>query len=419
MRRAACWLLLLASAPALALPLFDGGHTKLNLQDTHFPDDSLWREELGKRALDSGGALRLRFAGGSGGLGVEAHYQLLARHGDTLALVDSAPAALAPPGGLPDDATRWWDLTDTLRERDDTAVVQRLDRLNIAWSGEKTVLRFGRQAVSWGNGLIYTPLDFLNPFDPAAVDTEYKLGDDMLYAQYLLDAGHDWQFVNVQRRDASGSRSGEVSSSAIKFHHFGAEREYDLLLAQHYDQAIVAAGGLANIGDAVLRGDLVLSDSDNGWTASLVADWTWSWVWGGRNVSAIAEYFYNGFGLDEDDYGELLLDGPGDSRAMQLRERLARGELFTIGRHYAAGSLLVELHPLLNLSTNLFCNLGDQSALAQAVLQWDAGQNWQVLGALNLPLGGSGSEYGGLETGVEERTLAVGPSGFVQLAWYF
>ena len=74
------------------------------------------------------------------------------------------------------------------------------------------------------------------------------------------------------------------------------------------------------------------------------------------------------------------------------------------------------------VTPNLFVNLGDQSALAQVVLQWDVRQNWQILGSINVPLGPKGTEFGGLkvEEGMfEGRTLAAGPSGIIQLAYYF
>jgi hypothetical protein len=137
-------------------------------------------------------------------------------------------------------------------------------------------------------------------------------------------------------------------------------------------------------------------------------------VWGGHNVSGVAEYFFNGFGLRESDYTQQKILQDKD-----LLDRLARGELFTLGRHYVAGSLLVEVTPLLNLTPNIFVNMGDGSLLAQLVLQWDVAQNWQLLGSLAVPLGSSGTEYGGLETAVDDLTLEVGPSVFAQLAWYF
>jgi hypothetical protein len=236
----------------------------------------------------------------------------------------------------------------------------------------------------------------------------------MLYAQYLLDSGSDWQFVSVQRRDEDGDVTSAVQSNALKYHGFGLEREYDLLLAEHFDDTIVAGGGAVSVGEAVLRGDVVLTDTGSDWEANLVANWSWSWVWAGYNVSAAAEYFFNGFGLRQSDY---TLEDIAD--ATDLTDRLTRGELFTLGRHYLAGSLQVEVTPLLNVIPNLFVNLGDQSALAQVVAQWDLAENWQVLAAVNVPVGPAGTEFGGLESGVEGLRLSVGPSVFAQLAVYF
>jgi len=407
-------LALMAGAVAAQPPGFDGGHAKLRWQGGSYPDDSAFREVFGEVANDEYADLRLKFSGQHNRFSVRADYQLIGQWGDSLDLPVEANGLLLLPPSLPDDDGRWWDLTDTLGDSGSPAAVQRLDRLNVAYTGDRAVLRIGRQAVSWGNGLIYNPVDFFNPFDPVAVDTEYKLGEDMVYGQYLLQDGSDWQAVFVQRRDEQGRATGEQSSSALKFHGFGLESEYDLLLAENFNQFMVGAGGLANLGEAVLRGDITFVDADDGWVTSLVANWSWSWVWGGYNATAVVEYFYNGFGLAEDDYSlENILRDP------DLARRLQRGELYAIGRHHMAGSLLVELAPLLNVTGNLFANLEDGSALAQLVVQWDLAQNWQLLAAATGPLGSQGTEYGGIDIGVEDLTLAVGPAMLVQLAWYF
>ena len=405
--------LLLLSLPAwAAIPWLEGGHVKARGLLANYPGDSVFQEFAGDWAADQGAGLRLKFAGSHDRISLDAHYQVLAQFGDSLEFPGESQGLFFVPRAVPEDDRRWWDLTDTISDNGDRAVVQRLDRLRLDYRGDKTVVRFGRQAVTWGNGLIYTPMDFFNPFDPAAVDTEYKLGDDMLYGQYLLDSGSDWQFVSVQRRDEDGDVDASVSSTALKFHGFGLYREFDLLVAEHFDQTVLAAGGLMNLGEAVLRGDVTFTDARDGWETSLVANWSYSWVLAGHNVSAVAEYFYNGFGLRESDYGQL-------PQEQDLVQRLVRGELFTIGRHYLAGSLLVEVTPLLNLTPNLFFNGGDGSGLAQLVMQWDLSQNWQLLAALAAPFGSSGTEYGGLEAGVDDLSLEVGPSLFLQLGWYF
>lgn len=408
-------ILALLGTPALAVTGgMEGGHIKVRSLSSTYPGDSAFREVAGANAQDQGAELRLKFSARQERVALKADYQLIGQFGDSLESPQQLQGLFLTPPPVPNDDRRWWDLTHEISDNDSRVVVQRLDRLHLDYTGDKTVLRFGRQAVSWGNGLIYTPMDFLNPFDPAAVDTEYKVGDDMLYAQYLLDSGNDWQFVSVQRRDEEDNVSSDVSSTALKFHGFGLQWEYDLLLAEHYDEFMLGAGGLLNVGESVVRGDITLTDGKEEWVTSLVLNWSYSWVWGGHNVSGVAEYFYNGFGLRESDYTAEKIREETD-----LVDRIVRGELFTLGRHYVAGSLLLELTPLLNLTPNLFVNLGDSSALLQLVMQWDLAQNWQLLGALSAPLGSSGTEYGGLETGVDDLTLEVGPSLFAQIAWYF
>ncbi|QFU77147.1 hypothetical protein EY643_16610 [Halioglobus maricola] len=403
------------SGAALAeLPLFDAGHVKGRWLTSTYPEDSLFRGELGAVSNDQAVSTRLKFGADSGAWQWQADYQLVGQHGDSVSAAGELDGLFGPRSGAIDDEYRWWDLTREINSGEDHVLTHRLDRLHLAYRGEKTVVRFGRQAVSWGNGLIYNPMDFFNPFDPAAVDTEYKVGDDMFYGQYLLDSGNDWQLVNVQRRDDDGDVTSEVSSTALKYHSFALDREFDLLLAQHYDETLMGLGAVMNVGDAVVRGDVVATDVESGWEASLVLNWSYSWVWVGYNVSGIAEYFFNGFGLREDNYSTEEI-----AAAEDLVARLVRGELFTLGRHYLASSLMVEVTPLVNVTPTLFYNLGDNSALAQVSGQWDLAQNWQILGALNLPVGPSGTEFGGLETGVDGLTLATGPAVFVQVGFYF
>jgi hypothetical protein len=406
-------LLLFASPPSNAAG-FDGGHTKLAWLATSYPDDSVFQSVLGDHTHDQNGELRLKFSAGEGPWNVRADYQLIARFGDSLALAGQPGSIFYLPPAVPDDEFRLMDLTHEIDASDDRIIVQRLDRLHLDYVGEKTVLRIGRQAVSWGNGLIYNPMDVFNPFDPAAVDTEYKIGDDMVYGQYLTDSGSDWQFVEVVRRNREGDLAQDVNSTALKFHGFGGDKEYDLLLSQHYGELLLGVGGSSSLGGAVIRGDITVTDTDDGWVTSLVANWSYSWVWGGRNVSAVAEYFYSGFGLKGSDYS--IADIEADQ---ELIERIARGELFTLGRHYVAVSMLVEMTPLFTLTPNIFVNADDGSALVQVVAQWSFRQDWQLLASLNVPVGPDGSEYGGLETGVEGLTLASGPAVFTQLAWYF
>ena len=190
--------------------------------------------------------------------------------------------------------------------------------------------------------------------------------------------------------------------------------EFVLLVAELSGESILAAGGALALGGAVLRGDATWTRTSGNGILSAVASLSYSWVWGGRNYSGVLELYRNGFGQPAGAYAtDDLAANP------ELLTRLARGELYTIGRDYAAASVTVEVTPLFRLTPNLFVNLGDPSALAQVVIDYDLRQDLRLLAALNLPIGPTGSEYGGIETPVDGRYLSTGAGLFIQLAAYF
>jgi hypothetical protein len=319
------------------------------------------------------------------------------------------------PESVPNDSLRLFNLTDTLADSGDLIAVQRLDRLYVGYRSDDWIVRAGRQVISWGNGLVYSAMDFINPFDPAAVDKEYKTGDDMLYGQYLRGSGDDLQGVWVLRRNPdTGDVDNAYSTLAAKYHGFVGSFEYDALLSQHYSDTVAGIGGNHSVGGAIWRGDFTLTRTDTETVPLVVTSLSWSWLWGGKNVSGIVEYFYNGFGIRGGEYSQAAL-----AAAPDLTERLARGELFTLGRNYIVTSAMIELTPLFVITPNIFTNLDDPSALLQLVAQLDIVQDLQLLAAVNIPIGAPGTEYGGIDSGVDGFYLSVGASLFLQLAWYF
>jgi len=406
----------LAAGPAPLLSDWTfGGHSKLQLLYIDYPGNSIFREVIGSNALDNNFETRLKVAGREDRWDFNLDYQFIGLHGDTLKLTNTLPGASLPGNNVISDDRRWWDLTYSFGDEEKTVFIHRLDRLSVGYTTEHTAWRFGRQAISWGNGMVFTPMDVFNPFDPAAVDKEYKSGDDMLYGQYLFNSGNDLQGVAIVRRNPlTGEVEQDQSSLAFKYHGFLGMNEYDLLAAEHYGDQMLGAGGIVGIGGAVLRGDLTWTRTELDDIFSAVASLSYSWTWGGKNISGIFEYYYSGFGQKNGAYsGADILHNP------DLLRRLERGELFTLARHYVAASATVEITPLFMLIPNFFVNLEDPSMLAQLVAQYDWKQNLLVLTALNFPIGPDGSEYGGIEAPVEGLYFSTGPSLFAQLAWYF
>ncbi len=393
-----------------------GGHTKFNLVGQIWPSDSVFRSALGSSSVDLQGELRLNLAWRRNGWAFDAAYQLVGLNGDSLSLGSNLPpAGQIFFGRLPNDERRLFNLTDVISDSGDSALLHRLDRLWLGYSTDKTVLRFGRQALTWGNGLFYAPMDLVNPFDPATIDTEYKAGDDMLYAQYLRDSGDDIQGAVVFWRNLlTGDVESDEATIALKYHGFAGEYEYDLLLAKTYDDPVIGLGFARGIGGAQWSSDLVVTDTDSDTVVQLVTNLTYSWTLAGKNMSGAIEYHFNGFGQSGGRYDPLSLAGNPD-----LLLRLSRGQMFTLGRHYVAGSVMIEMMPLWSISPVLLANVVDPSGLLQLTTNYSLGDNMTLLGSINLPLGASGTEFGGIETGLPGLYLSSGAGVFAQFAWYF
>jgi len=391
-----------------------GGHVKARYVGQWFPDDSLFRTVAGRDSQDIESDLRLNLEADRAAWSLDGAWQLFALYGDRVEYSRDLPAL----GGLvlerlPNDDRRLLDMTWIVSDSGRQAVLHRIDRLSVGYTGANLVLRLGRQAITWGNGLIFSPMDIVNPFDPTTVDTEYKTGDDMLYAQYLLPNGHDLQAAWVARRNpATGGYENAESTLSIKYHGIVGQGEFDVLAARNHDDDTIGLGGNRSIGGAVWRGDLVVTDTGEVVRSQLATSISYSWTWGGRNVTGGIEYYYNGFGQPARDYDAIAEND-------ELLSRLARGEIFTLGRYYLAGALTVELTPLWLLTPTVFANLDDGSAFLQLITQCSLGDNSLFLGSLNVPLGPPGSEFGGLETGTAGRYLSTDLGLFAQLAWYF
>ena len=394
-----------------------GGHLKYQLGATDFKSGDVAALYGDDPSYDQAFDGRLKTEWRKHGLDFSAHYEVLALNGDTLetrrALRTLGLLASGSASGLPDDRQRLFDLTDDVTDQRRTVAVHRLDRLAVGYTAGKATVRLGRQAMSWGNGLAFQVFDFVNPFSPIAIDKDYKTGEDMLYGQWQWTGQGDGQVLLLPRRDPFTRKlDHEQASHAVKLHTRAAGFDIDKLVARHYDQTLLGVGGTRSIGGAVWRLDVLHTDiagRDGVW--SLVTNLDYSWTLFGKNVYSFVEYFRNGFGVYR--VADYLGMDP------QLAARVARGELYTLGRDNLVLGLQMELGPLLNVFGTLLQNLNDGSRLAQLRGVYDWRQNLQVMAGVNLPAGERGSEYGGIPVAPGGPYLAGGSSVYARLAYYF
>ncbi|MGD9058559.1 MAG: hypothetical protein PVF38_20610 [Desulfobacterales bacterium] len=294
------------------------------------------------------------------------------------------------------DDRRLMDLTHTITEKDSYVLVQRLDRLNLTLKPTWGTVRLGRQSITWGNGLIFNPMDLFNPFPPADIQRDYKVGDDMTLAQFALPANLDLQLLYVVRRDPDTSNVEADRNSLAGLLHFAAgTTEFDLMATRHYDDYVVGLGSSGIWGGAAWRADITATFLDDGRGqntqnyVSGIANIDYSWTWWGKNCYGLLEYYYNGLG--ESDY-------PGALSNRDITERLARGELFALSKHYMSAEIQVELHPLFTLYFTGINNMHDPSGILQPRAVWNVTQDLDMRIGANIFYGDNGnpgSEFGG------------------------
>jgi hypothetical protein len=355
---------------------------------------------------------------------LETHYELVALGGDfyedTRKLAQTLPIAVSDllvPAQVIEDDYRFFDLGRVLTEKDRYLVYNRLDRLNLTYNTDWGTVRLGRQALTWGNGLIFNPMDLFDPFAPTAVQRDYKVGEDMAFAQ--IPVGQDGlQMLYIPRRDPqTGNLDDTNSAYAAKYHLVLSDLEMDIMAARNFDDPVAGLGASGYWGGAAWRIDALYTDLTNSADRSgffqVVANMDYAWTWGGKNVYGLVEFYYNGLGRTGD-YAKALTE-------QALVERLSRGEMFTLGRYYLAGQLQVELHPLVQSQTTAIVNLSDPSGLLQPQFTWSVTENVQAILGAQWHWGRRGSEFGGYPVTVDGIAITAAPADrvYLWLTYYY
>jgi hypothetical protein len=405
-------LVLLLSAPAQAAGI--GGRVKLDALGYDAGADSA-EAALGYRhSSELAGQLRLSLSQQRQRWQFQIAWQLDVRHGSAVAR-EHALAGTYPALADTGTDTSYWDLEHTSTDSESNAISQRLDRLNLAYSSSALVVRLGRQALTWGSGLVFHPMDLVNPFQPVSTDTAYKRGTDMAYVQWLLADGSDIQLVGVPHkvRDTQDP-DGDKATTALFANLVGATLQWNLLLARDRADSVLGLGVSGPWGGAVWNLEVVPTYLERNTTrTSVLMNLSRAGTFLQRNVTTFVEYYHNGFGESGSEYDLASLN-------TDLLIRLQRGQQFVTGRDYLSAGATWEWTPLLQLLPTLILNLQDHSSLFDLQLNYSLGNDTALKAGLRLAAGGRGSEFGGLETSTGSGLYLAGADQvFVRLESYF
>ncbi|QPF73607.1 hypothetical protein G8A07_12190 [Roseateles sp. DAIF2] len=228
----------------------------------------------------------------------------------------------------------------------------------------------GRQPISRGLGRLWSVLDLHAPFQPTDLERLYKPGVDALWLERQLGPGLASQSLISLRREAPDAGRSAHWQQGLAWQ--GEQALGQLWLAGRSGQRLLGLGAQ--------RLDWLGGD----WYAELLlhrddraagADWQRRLLLGAQYRLAPRRVL----GV------ELLQQSEPAARALP---RLGGG------RHYLAGTLGWELHPLLQLDLLLLRNGSDASAQGLAALKWQAREALELRASWSAPLaGGPGSEY--------------------------
>ena len=392
------------------------GHIKYQLDSTHYQHNNINAQYGTQSPLNHIIDFRLMAENHWEAWETKIHYEVLALYGDKPKTQQALLKAglINTASTLPNDNRRLFKLTDKIGHSSKLEAVQRLDRLSVGYNSEQFVIRIGRQAVSWGNGIVFHPLDIFSPFSPTAIDKDYKTGDDMVYGQWLFENGNDLQIILLPRCNPETDKvESEQTTLAFKYRgRYSEQWDFDVLAAHHFDENVLGLGLSRNIGEAMWRFDVNVTPLKQDDTAvSLVTNMDYSWTWFERNVYGYIEYFHNSLGETQPSQ-YLYLN-------VALQTRLQRGEIYTLGRDYFASGLQIELTPLLNLYTHWISQLHDNSGLLQIQGTYDWLENLQWMSWLDIPYGEEGTEFGGVPIENNNGNSGLGRKIYIRLIYYF
>ena len=362
-------------------------------------------------ALDTNLDLRLMFRENAGPFEFIVDHSVTMVGGDSFAFLNAPGATLdQTPAG---DEGRAFDLSWEIEDGSRHRTWHRFDRLAVRYRQGDWSATLGRQAVSWGNGMVFQPMGLFSPFAPTTVDRDYKAGDDLLLIEHLFANGSDVKFLVVGRKDDRGELNWDSSSTAMKWHGFIGQGELELVAARHYRDDVLGIGARFPIGGALARADVVATRvHGSGWKLSSIVNIDYSLLVFERNTYVFAEYFHNGFGVHSMPETPLGLSA-------ELLARLRRGEVFNLMRNYAAVGGNLEWRPLWIQSFALIGNLQDGSALLQTSLTYEPGEHQRIQVGWLESLGGAGKEFGGVPLAGDAVTRGGASTLFARWVYYF
>ena len=321
-----------------------------------FPYDHSLFESVGLMPVDpmAQGTLdgRLKVAASFGKTRVLVHHAVTAQTGGTVFSAGQTGLGVQSPQLI----DLGWSGVEDPESSDAMTLLGRTDRLSVSTDVGPVTLTAGRQPITLGHGLSFTPMDLVNPFFPTVVDQEYKPGVDALTADVFFGTSTQFSLMTAYThpQPVSDAEDWAVDGMVYAFygqHTFG-RHDVGVLVGEVQGDEVVGLTVATYAGPVGLHADATYTmphDDDDPFVRGVMGA-LWS-ITGDLTVSS--EVYHQSLGAsDPADYLNQLSD-----------DRYARGELWLAGTTYGSLAVSQQITPLVMATASAIANLGDGSAL--------------------------------------------------------
>lgn len=309
--------------------------------------------------------LRLKIeAGATERLGVEVQYDnelLLGSY------VKTAQYALTK-----DRAASTFDLQRNYVIRDRFVARHGLYRAIMTWSGATTDVKIGRQRIALGTGYFWSPMDLLNPIDPARLEREYRTGADAVLVEQKLGAVSRGAVMF----SPSNGRSRSVAAGYVHGNLRGAD--FSALIGTFRGDDVVGADFSTQRGGLGIRGEATLTREPDGARFArglLGADYGFA-----NSTTLTVEAYYNGRGMSDPakyDFASVLA-----------------GRAVNVARFYGAVAVSFQVTPLVKAGGYGVVNADDWSTVLWPRIEWSATSDLDIAAGVQRFGGRRETEYG-------------------------
>jgi hypothetical protein len=237
-------------------------------------------------------------------------------------------------------------------DKKDELFIYELDRAVLAYQFKKTDFSLGRQAIEWGAGRFWQPMNVFGAFSPTALDTDYKGGIDSARLSYYPSSFSSLDLVVAAATEDSSAANQEYKESfaSVYRQQLNGLGELSFLLGEVLDNNTLGVSLESEWQGIGLRFEGVQYEMD-------IDDERYLFFIAGLDYY-FSDYFTNGFLLTVEYYqNELGAEKQSELSAQFVNPLLLNGIQQHLGEQVLGLSLNRDVSPLLNMNYSL---LGSQ-----------------------------------------------------------